>query len=91
MKRVKELSYTQNQDMIDLAISQTQTLVKSVLSDAEMREIAKWPDEKYDRMIAYMRENLDPIDIEYIEWKRIIMREHGETFSGPAAFTLIKR
>ena len=65
MNRAKEISYTQNQDMIDLAISQTQTLVKSVLSDAEMREIAKRPDEKYDRMIAYMRENLDPIDIEY--------------------------
>ena len=45
MNRAKEISYTQNQDMIDLAISQTQTLVKSVLSDAEMREIAKWPDE----------------------------------------------
>lgn len=91
MNRVKFLSYTQNQEMIDLAISQTQTLVKSVLSDAEMRVIAKWPDEKYDRMIAYMRENLDPRDVEYIEWKRSIMREHGETFSGPAAFTLIQR
>ena len=53
--------------------------------------MAKWPDEKYDRMLGYMRENMDPRDIEYIENKRRIMREHGETFSGTTAFTLIKR
>ena len=91
MKRLTEIPYLQNQDMIDLAISQTQTLVKSVLSDAEKRDMAKWPDEKYDRIIAYMRENLDPRDIEETENKRRIMREHGETFSGTTAFTLIKR
>jgi|TARA_R110000744_G_scaffold71060_4_gene143222 hypothetical protein len=53
--------------------------------------IAKWPDEKFDSMIGYMRRNLDPRDVEYIETKRRIMREHGETFPRQMAFTLIKR
>jgi hypothetical protein len=53
--------------------------------------MAKWPEDKYRHMIGYMRENMDPCDIEYIEAKRRIMREHGETFPRQAAFTLVKR
>ena len=53
--------------------------------------MAKWPDEKYIRMIGYMRDNMDARDIEYIEAKRRIMREHGNTFPRQAAFTLVKR
>ena len=53
--------------------------------------IAKWPDEKYARMIGYMRDNMDTRDIAYIENKRRIMREHGNTFPRQAAFTLVKR
>ena len=45
--------------------------------------MAKWPDDKYDRMIGYMRRNMSPDDIKYIE--------HGETFPRQAAFTLIQR
>ena len=32
--------------------------------------MAKWPDDKYDRMIGYMRRNMSPDDIKYIERKR---------------------
>ena len=53
--------------------------------------MAKWPDDKYARMIGYMRENMSPDDIQYIERKRRIMAEHGETFPRQAAFTLIQR
>ena len=53
--------------------------------------IAKWPDEKFDRMVGYMRDNMDTRDVEYVLNKRRIMREHGETFPRQAAFTLVKR
>lgn len=53
--------------------------------------MAKWPDDKYDRMLGYMRENMSPDDIHYIERKRRIMAEHGDTFPRQAAFTLIQR
>lgn len=53
--------------------------------------IAKWPDEKYDHFLPYMRRTMDARDVEYVESKRRIMREHGETFPRQAAFTLIKR
>ena len=53
--------------------------------------IAKWPDEKYDRLIGYMRRNMDPRDVAYIEAKRGIIRDHGDTFPRQAAFTLIQR
>ena len=53
--------------------------------------MAQWPDDKYARMIGYMRENMSPDDIQYIERKRRIMAEHGETFPRQAAFTLIQR
>lgn len=58
---------------------------------AALDTIAKWPNEKYIRMIGYMRDNMDPRDIEYIEAKRRIMREHGNTFPRQATFTLVKR
>ncbi len=53
--------------------------------------MAQWPDDKYARMIGYMRENMDARDIEYIESKRRIMADHGNTFPRQAAFTLIQR
>ncbi len=53
--------------------------------------IAKWPDDKFDAMIGYMRDNMSPDDIEYVMAKRRIMAEHGSTFPRQAAFTLIKR
>lgn len=53
--------------------------------------IAKWPDDKFDAMIGYMRDNMSPDDIEYILNKRRIMAEHGNTFPRQAAFTLIQR
>lgn len=53
--------------------------------------MVQWPEDKYARMIGYMRENMDPRDIEYIESKRRIMAEHGNTFPRQAAFTLIQR
>lgn len=53
--------------------------------------MAQWPEDKYARMIGYMRENMDPSDIEYIENKRRIRAEHGSTFPRQAAFTLIQR
>ena len=53
--------------------------------------MAKWPDDKYDRMLGYMRENMDSRDIEYLERKRRIMAEHGDTVPRQAAFTLIQR
>lgn len=53
--------------------------------------IAKWDDDKFYRFLPYMRETMDPRDIEYVLEKRRIMREHGETFPRQAAFTLVKR
>ena len=53
--------------------------------------IAKWPDDKFDAALGYMRSNMDPRDIDYIESKRRIMAEHGKTFPRQAAFTLIQR
>ena len=53
--------------------------------------IAKWPDDKFDAMIGYMRDNMSPDDIEYVLNKRRIMAEHGSTFPRQAAFTLIQR
>lgn len=53
--------------------------------------MVQWPEDKYARMIGYMRESMDPRDIEYIESKRRIMAEHGNTFPRQAAFTLIQR
>jgi hypothetical protein len=53
--------------------------------------IAKWPDDKFDAMVGYMRNNMSPDDIAYILKKRRIMVEHGETFPRQAAFTLIQR
>jgi hypothetical protein len=53
--------------------------------------IAKWPDEKFDAALGYMRSNMDARDVRYIEAKRRIMREHGETFPRQSAFTLVKR
>ena len=50
--------------------------------------IAKWPDDKFDAMIGYMRDNMSPDDIEYVLNKRRIMAEHGSTFPRQAAFTL---
>jgi hypothetical protein len=50
--------------------------------------IVKWPDEKYIRMIGYMRDNLDPRDVAYIEARRRVIREHDATFPRLAAFTL---
>lgn len=53
--------------------------------------MAGWPDEKFDRMIGYMRDNMDTRDVEYVLAKRRIMRDHGNTFPRQAAFTLVKR
>lgn len=53
--------------------------------------IAKWPDDKFDAAIGYMRSSMDARDIEYILNKRRIMAEHGETFPRQAAFTLTLR
>ena len=53
--------------------------------------IAKWPDDKFDAALGYMRSNMDPRDIDYILNKRRIMAEHGATFPRQAAFTLIQR
>ena len=38
--------------------------------------MAKWPEDKYCRMIGYMQDNMSPDDIYYIESKRRIMAEH---------------
>jgi hypothetical protein len=53
--------------------------------------IAKWPDDKFDAMVGYMRNNMSPDDIAYILKKRRIMVEHGETFPRQMSFTLIQR
>jgi hypothetical protein len=53
--------------------------------------IAKWPDDKFDAMVGYMRKNMSPDDIAYILKKRRIMVEHGETFPRQMSFTLIQR
>ena len=63
-----------------------QTIFQSALD-----VIAKWPDDKFDAALGYMRSNMDPRDIDYILNKRRIMAEHGETFPRQAAFTLIQR
>jgi hypothetical protein len=53
--------------------------------------IAKFPDDKFDAMVGYMRNNMSPDDIAYILKKRRIMVEHGETFPRQMSFTLIQR
>lgn len=55
---------------------------------AALDVIAKWPDDKYDRMIGYMRDNMDPCDIAYLERKR---RAKGIHDAFQAAFNLIQR
>ena len=86
---LKHLSYRHDQAMINEALignRDSQRIFQTAL-DA----IAKWPDDKFDAMIGYMKRNMDERDVEYIEDKRRIKAEHGETFPRQAAFTIVKR
>jgi len=53
--------------------------------------MAQWDDDKFDRLLGFMRDTMTDADVEYVLNKRRIMREHGNTFPRTTAFTLVKR
>lgn len=86
---LKHLSYRHDQAVINDALVGSRDL--QAISQTALDIMSRWPDEKYDRMIGYMRRNMDPRDVTYMENNRRIRREHGDTFPRQAAFTLVHR
>ena len=53
--------------------------------------IAQWPDEKFEKLAPYMRQEMNPVDFQYLIDRRKAISAYDDTYPRTTGFTLIKR